>query len=682
MKDRALTPDPGTVKIQLVQRFCGGRKMTDGKRAAQPSGGGGIRRFARWAAVSVVTAGAVFGIMAGGASGRVATHAALAHSTASSLGTVIYGTLPPAGTPKHGGTITQGQLTGQTPTYIFPIVPGANTSTGTISMLTSLFMPLYAGPTGAVPKVNEDLSAANAPIFSDGDKTVTIPIKPGLKWSNGAPVDAMDVVFWFDLLQAAVKESPANWGQFSPGLMPQNVKSISTKGKYDVVMHLTGAYNPGFFLNNNLADTDNVYPLPSTAWNVDAVGGPHLTNWQNNPAVDKKIYDYLNKAGGSVAAFATNPLWKVGDGPFKLTSFSATNSSYTLVPNPNYGGSPKPIMSEVQVETYTGFTSELDAVRSGSVDIAVGIDPSQLAEAPALQSQGIDIFGGPDWGWFGGIINFKDTANDFDKVVAQSYVRQAIDSLIDQPAIIKGVYKGAAVPAYAQVPSAPFSQYAPKSASTPPFPYNPSKAVAILKDHGWNVVPNGRTTCAKPGTASNECGAGIPAGTPIAFVWANQPEAVSTTGALESEVVSSEAKQAAGIDITLQTKTFNFLTSNYNDQNPAAAKYTNDWGVNNFGGIFTDYYPTAEGVWNTGGGFNLGDYLDPKANSLMNDSVHSGSPNAVKVEAAYIQKNPPVWFMPDGDYLLAVNSDKVGGATDGWTAMTQQQWFPQYWYVK
>jgi hypothetical protein len=66
----------------------------------------------------------------------------------------------------------------------------------------------------------------------------------------------------------------------------------------------------------------------------------------------------------------------------------------------------------------------------------------------------------------------------------------------------------------------------------------------------------------------------------------------------------------------------------------------------------------------------------------MNDSVHSGSPNAVKVEAAYIQKNPPVWFMPDGDYLLAVNSDKVGGATDGWTAMTQQQWFPQYWYVK
>ena len=656
--------------------------MNDGKPAASPSSRGGTLRLAQRAAACALTVGTVAGVIAVAASGRIVTQRALANNGASSLGTVIYGTLPPTGTPKSGGTITQGQLTGQTPTYIFPIAPGANTSTGTISLLSSLFMPLYAGPSGAVPKVDESLSAANPLIFSNGDRTVTIPVKPGLKWSNGAPIDANDVVFWFDLLQAAIKESPANWGQFSPGLMPQNVKSISTKGKYDVVMQLTQSYNPGFFLNNNLADTDNVYPLPSTAWNIDAPGGPHLTDWQNNPAVDKKIYDYLNKAGGSVATFATNPLWQVVDGPFKLTSFSATNSSYTLVPNPSYGGSPKPIMSQVQVDTYTGYTSELDAVRSGSVDVAVGIDPSQLAEAPALKSEGIDIFGGPGWGWFGAIINFKDTASDFNKVIAQVYVRQAIDYLIDEPAIIKGVYKNAAVPAYTEVPTAPFSPYAPPSAGRPAFPFDPSKAVAILEAHGWKVVPGGTTTCVKPGTASNECGAGIPTGTPIAFVWANQPEAVATTGALEAEVIASEAKQAAGINITLQTKTFNFLVSNYDDQNPAAAKYTNDWGVNNYGGLFTDYYPTGEGTWNPGGGFNLGDFNDPMADSLMNASVHSGSPNAIKAEAIYMQTHLPVWFMPDGDYLLAVNTNKVAGPADGWTAMTQQQWYPQYWYVK
>jgi len=138
---------------------------------------------------------------------------------------------------------------------------------------------------------------------------------------------------------------------------------------------------------------------------------------------------------------------------------------------------------------------------------------------------------------------------------------------------------------------------------------------------------------------------------------------------------------AAGINIQLQTKTFNFLTSDYNDASPAAAKYTNDWGVNNYGGLFTDYYPTGSGVWNEGAGFNTGGFSDPTANTLINDSVHSGDPNAVKTEAQYFATHLPVWFMPDGDYLLAVNSKKVGGQPDGWTSMTQQQWFPQYWYA-
>jgi peptide/nickel transport system substrate-binding protein len=600
------------------------------------------------------------------------------NKASSSLGTVIFGTLPPTGTPVKGGTITMGQLTGQTPTYIFPIVPGAQTSTGTISLLSQLFMPLYFGPAGARPQVDYALSAGNPLKFSNGGKTVTIPLKQGLKWADGAPIDANDVIFWFDLLKAAIKESPANWGQYTPGLMPDNVKSISASGKYNVVMQLTQPFNPGFFLNNNLQDTNNVFPLPSTAWNIAAPGGPHLD--YTKPANAKKIYDYLNKAGSSVATFASSPLWKDVSGPFKLASFSPTNSSYVLTPNPNYGGKPKPIMDQVQVNTYTGFTAELNAIKGGSLDVAIGIDPSQIPQAASLKRQGIDLFGGPGWGWFGGQINFKDTTNHFDKVIGQLYVRQAIAHLINQAAIIKGVYKGAAVPAYGPTPSAPVSPYAPPSATKPPYPFDPAAAVKLLKAHGWKVVPGGTTTCQKPGTASNECGAGIPAGTPISFVWANQPEAVSSSGALESEVVASEAKQAAGINIKLQTKTFNFLVQNYNNANPAAAKYVNDWGVNNFGGLFTDFYPTASGVWNENAGFNTGSYADPKADQLINASVHSGNQNAVKTEAQYFATQIPVFFMPDQDTLAAVNSKKVGGPPDGWTAITQQAYYPWYWY--
>lgn len=607
------------------------------------------------------------------------SNSTVSNKSEANLGTTLYGALPAAGTPVKGGVITQGQLTGSTPTYIFPIAPSADSGTGSFSLFTELFMPLYGGPVGARPEVNYGISAANKPVWSDNDTVITIPLKTGLKWSNGAPIDANDVVFWFDLLKAALKESPANWGQYSPGLIPDNVKSISTKGKYTVVMKLNKTWNPGFFLLNNLQDTNGgAYPLPSTAWNIASAHGPHLN--YNIPANATKIYNYLSKAGGSVATFASSPLWKDVSGPFKLTSFSPTNSSYTLVPNPNYGGTPKSTAKEVSVQTFTDFTSELNALKSGSLDIMVGLDASQLPQVPALQKQGIAVFGGPGWGWFGGIINFKDTTDHFNKVISQLYVRQAIDHLINQPAIIKGVYKGAAVPDYAPVGSAPTSPYTPSGATTPDYPYNPKAAVALLSSHGWKVVPGGTTKCVKPGTAADECGAGIPAGTPISFVWANLPESVATTGALESEVIASEAKQAAGINIQLQTKTFNFLISNYNDENPAATKYTNDWGVNNYGGLFEDFYPTQEGVENPGAGFNAGDYDDPTANKLMNDSIHSANVDAVKTEANYFAHDLPVFYIANGDFTIAVNTHKVGSQPDGWTVMTQQQWMPQYWY--
>jgi peptide/nickel transport system substrate-binding protein len=615
----------------------------------------------------------------GGNSSKGSNNGNNANTAASQFGTVLYGSLPAVGTPKPGGTITLGQLTGQTPTYIFPIIPGASTSTGTIEFVSSLFMPLYYGPSGAEPKVDYNMSAASGPPkLTDGDKTATITLKSGLKWSDGKPIQANDVVFMIDLMKAAVKESPANWGQYVPGEFPQSVVSTSTPNPTTVVMHLDKPYNPGFFLYNQVQDTNNVFPLPSTVWNVASANGPHLD--YSNPANAKKIYDYLNKAGGSVAQFAASPLWKTVSGPFKLTTFSATNSSYAMVPNPTYGGSPKAQYDQLQVNTYTGFDAELNAVKSGSLDIAVGIDPSQLAQAGTLKSQGITLFGGPGFGWFGGIINFKDTANHFDKVISQLYVRQAIAHLEDQPGIIKGVYKGAAVTSYGPVPSAPDSPYTPADAVTPPYPYSPSTAVSLLKSHGWKVVPNGQTTCQKAGTASDECGAGIPAGTPLKFVWANQPSSASTTGVLESEAVASEAKQAAGINIELSTKSFNFLTSNYNDQNPAAAKYTNDWGVNNYGGLYEDYYPTQDGVDNPGGGFNLGDYNDPTASKLIHASVFGGDPNAVKAEASYLTKSLPVFYLPNQDYLLAV-STKVGGPSDSFLIMTQQATSPNEWYL-
>ena len=363
----------------------------------------------------------------------------------------LYGKLPAAGTPTKGGTITYGQLNGNTPNYIFPIVPSGNASTINYQWQQIMWLPLYNNfPYGSSPGVDFKISLANKPVFTDGDKTVTITLKKGYKWNDGNPVDAQDLLFEIALVKAAVAESAANWGSFTPGYFPQSLASVSAPNQYTVVMHLKRAFNPGFFLNDQLAL--NLYPLPSKAWNIASAGGPHL-NW-NVPANAKKIYDYLGKAGGQVGTFGSNPLWKTADGPFVLTSFSPVTASWTAKANPSFGGTPKPSIDSVQGVTYTGITPMLNAMRTNSLDVGQ-IDFSQLTDVASLKSQGYSVYGLPDFGWAGDIWNFKNTVNHFNKIISQLYFRQVMAMLVDEPAIIAGIYHGAAGLAYGPIPSVP-----------------------------------------------------------------------------------------------------------------------------------------------------------------------------------------------------------------------------------
>jgi peptide/nickel transport system substrate-binding protein len=220
----------------------------------------------------------------------------------------------------------------------------------------------------------------------------------------------------------------------------------------------------------------------------------------------------------------------------------------------------------------------------------------------------------------------------------------------------------------------------PSDAVNPPYPYNPAKAVSTLKAHGWHVVPSGQTTCANAGTGPNQCGAGIPKGTPISFPWATETAAAGPFVPLTDEAVTSEAKQAAGINIQLSQKTFNYIASNYNDADPSVAKYTNAWAVENFSGYTDNPYPTQNSIFNTGGSFNSGAYNDPKMNQLINASVFGSNPNAVTNEAAYETQALPALFLPNYDLIYAV-SNRVGGDPPSYLSLTQYGLWPQYWWV-
>jgi peptide/nickel transport system substrate-binding protein len=587
-----------------------------------------------------------------------------------------YGDIPAAAAKKvSGGTVTFGMPAGDTPTYIMPITPSSDFTVYTVGYFQYLmYRPLWWTPAGHSLSVDYGESIGDKPVFSNGDKTVTINLNDSYKWSNGEPVDADDVIFYTKLLEAAVTLSPANFGDYTPGLFPDNVTSITAPSQYQVVITLTKAYNPSYTFLDQLIP---IQPLP-LAWDVTKFGnaadsGGCLTDsaadhWKKCEAV----YTYLNAQATKLSTYATNPMWQVVDGPFKLSAFNPSTDANTMVPNPAYTGPGRPVIGRFDEVAYTSDTSEYTALRDGALD--VGLVPSDdYPTIPSLIKSGYNVFGYPDFGWDYMVFNFKDTTADWDNVIGQLYVRQALAHLVDSPGYIKAIDYGYAVASSGSVPPEPASPYTPSNATTDLYPYSVSSAKSVLAAHGWKIV-GGVQTCAKAGTAAADCGAGIPAGTKltISLIYNSGSPAITS----EDTAFASAAK-SAGIPVALKGDTFTTILTDYDD--PAAPANDNKWDMEDFGGFSEDLYPTTEDIFNTTGSFNIGGYSSPKANALINDSVFASNPTAVKNEVSYLAVNLPALFQPEADHVYAW-TDKLSGPQSSFWELPQFSLNPEQWY--
>jgi len=580
-----------------------------------------------------------------------------------------FGTVPAAtGTPHSGRTFTVAEPPGATPTWIMPITPGANSSVYTAySFQYEMWRPTYFTVNGVRPVEMPAMSLANPPKWSNGDKTVTITMKPW-KWSDGQPITSKDVQFWIDEVAAAVKESAANWGNYTPKLgIPDAVASTSTPNSSTLVVNLKAPVNPSWFILDSLG---GVQPMPSHAWAKASANGPTLDF--TNPANAKKIYDFLAKESKDTKTYATNPLWQVVDGPYKLTSFNNTTGAFTMSPNPNYSGPHAKIVSRLQAVPYTSDTAEFNAVKSGNID--QGYVP--LTDVPQVNSikSTYNVFGYPAFGFNYVTYNFKDKTGNFDSIIKQLYIRQAFAHLEDELGYIRAFYHGAGGPGYGPVPKIPATPYTPANALSNPYPFSVATAVNILKAHGWKVVPGGTDTCIRPGTAANQCGAGIPAGTKLAWnlIYNTSP---ATIGQQVTDLVSQAKK--AGINITLKSDNFNHMIATY--YNVANPKAINLWAMEDFGGFSISSYPTMNGIFNTPGTFNIGSYADPHADQLIKASTTSSDPNAVKAEAQYLTQQQPSLFQPNND-LVEVWKKTISGDPHSFENLTQYQLTPEWWY--
>ncbi|MDI5966199.1 ABC transporter substrate-binding protein [Streptantibioticus silvisoli] len=611
--------------------------------------------------VALLAAGAL-GLTA--CSGSSTSHSKGAPSAANAYS---YGKIPAASTTvKSGGVLHVAEDVGADPNWIFPITPAANASVYTINQFQYLsWRTLYWSPKGSAPEMDYSRSMTDAaPTVSSDGKTFSIKLNGKYSWSDGNKVSAQDVLLWFDLYKAAVKESPANASNYTPGQFPDNA-TAKVVNDQTISFTFNKVYNPAWILDTQL---NQIVPLPSKEWAKAATGGSNLDYTQ--PANAKKIYDYLAKQSKSLSTYASSPLWQTVDGAYKIKSYNTSTGAATFAPNTKYSGEGKPNFSEVDLLSYTSPTAEFNDLQSGKLDLGY-VSSDNWPQLNKIKSEDYNLYGLPDFGFSFMYFNFKDATGGFGKAISQLYVRQAFAHLQDENAEIKGAYKGMAAPAYGPLGVAPKSPYTPANGLKNPFPFSVSAAKKLLTDHGWKVVPNGVTTCQNPGTGANQCGAGVAKGQNLNF----KMYYTSTPKVVGEEVTSFAGNlKQIGVKINLNTDTFNNIISN--ESNPSSPKNENAWGMADFGGFTENNYPSTNTLFNTGGTYNEGSFSDPQLDKLINASMLSTDPNALKNEISLVDADLPGIFQPNEDRIYAW-SPKLSGSPDAFAALTQLMLDPE-----
>jgi peptide/nickel transport system substrate-binding protein len=545
-----------------------------------------------------------------------------------------------------GGTVTIAEV-GASPNFIFPYAPSTNEDGYNVNLTMGLWPSLVYVGDGGRSAVDPQESLYSSLTYSDHDTVVTIVLKPW-KWSDGVPITSRDFTFTYNLLKANYQ----NWIGYVQGSFPTDVKTVSTPNAHTVVLDLTRSYNPSFYTDDVLA---SIPLMPQHAWDKTSATGK-VGDSDETTAGAKAVYAFLQKQGGDMGTFDTNPLWQVVDGPWKLGTFES-DGYYSWVPNKNYSGPDKPVLDKVIWTPFTTDTAEMSTLRSGTTLDLAGLPSNDVRQIGALEAEGYSVAVEPIPGVAEIVPNLYNSA--VGPVLQQLYVRQALEYLINRPQIVSKVYAGYADPGNGPVPVLASGSYvSPLEKAGGPYPYSPSKATSLLKAHGWKVVPGGVSTCQQAGTGPSDCGSGIKAGEPLQFNLAFTSGA-SSFDEQEAAIQSSEA--AAGIKIVLKSEPFNTLIATAGtctaQSHPAS---TCSWQLLDYGYDPYSLDPTGATLFNTGGFNNQGGYSSTEENNLINETEYGSSPSAFDAYEDYTAKQLPWLWLPQPSNLFVYKKNLAG----------------------
>jgi peptide/nickel transport system substrate-binding protein len=580
----------------------------------------------------------------------------------------------------NGGTVYYALPANVTPNFIFPFSPsGYFTIVNTDSLQYLMYRPLYWWGTSGKPYLDPNLSLALPPVYKG--QTVTITLKKGWTWSNGDPITAQNIMFWMNMMQADAKD---DWGGYVPGGIPDNVTNVHAVGTNQVVMTVTKKFSPTWFTANELSQ---ITPMPE-AW--DMTGQNTKSDCSTKASDCTAVFNYLYNLAKDTRTWTTSPLWKIVDGAWQLTNYDAGTLTFNY--NPKYSGPvPSDHIAKFVEVPFTTEQAEYNVLQggggSGQAKLDVGYLPTVNAPVPAPGAKvGQNPVAGykmqPVYTWGLNYIPYNFSHSDAQlAVIKQTYIRQALQLLINQSAIVQGALHGYGKPTDGPVGDTPPTDYlSPRLKKGDPFPYSVQGASSLLTRHGWTVHPGMVTVCTSPGDSSSECGPGIKSGTQLSFTMLY----ASGNAWVEAAMLQLQSNAAnVGIKFTLIPKSFDDVLAVVENLVKGCPATGCPWELANWGegwSYVPDYLPTGDELFETDSAGNLGHYSDHRDDQLIQQSVQTSS-QAATIKAMwrwedYLVTKVPVMYEPQAPAALVETINNLHiGVLNPTLALAPETWY-------
>jgi len=318
-----------------------------------------------------------------------------------------------------GGRLVIG--TTDLPATISPLTPSIF---GSNDILDLLFMSLHRidPKTG---KMKPELAASWE--FSEDLTSITYYLRNDVKWWDGQPVTAEDVLYTYERM----KDPKTNYPNAAS---LRFIKDVKVVGTYAVRFTFDRIYA------DLLTDSD-IMPIP------------------------KHVYEKLGSEN-----FGLKP---VGNGPYKVKDF--VPGSYLLLTNNENYYRGRPPLDEIDIRFYADINTMKSDFAQGNLDLVLNLNPIVAGELTSNKNITIDSKPGNTFTYVG-----WNLSNEF---LADKDFRKALTMAINRSKILTDIYSGMGKLSLGPLPPSSWGF----NDNIAPIEYNLAKAKDALKQKGYQV---------------------------------------------------------------------------------------------------------------------------------------------------------------------------------------------------